>query len=360
MKAATLAWNLVTENLPENQLLQKKIRVKITKLEKHLVHFPEGTVHLHIALGRHREKEYYTARLTLRVPSNILHFEKSADDVIKAFDDALEALLRELEKLQSKLRDEESWKRKERHKLLHELKASGFSALPLAKGTGPQNRREVVRDLLQQHYRDLLRHARRHIHQDELAGEIPKGTLDAKDIVDEVARKAMAKFDAGPKGMSLASWFYQLVHEELKRQRWLLKHKATEEISTDETKTLAEDAEKSAGYDVEQPLDIIEEELEPPVVRTESLIPDSAAMPPDEFVAQTDALTRLEQDMRNWPRSEREVFELYYVEGLEPEEIAMVTGQALEDVQRHIASIHSRLREEILGREAPQHKKEAD
>ena len=101
MKAATLAWNLVTENLPENQLLQKKIRVKITKLEKHLVHFPEGTVHLHIALGRHREKEYYTARLTLRVPSNILHFEKSADDVIKAFDDALEALLRELEKLQS-------------------------------------------------------------------------------------------------------------------------------------------------------------------------------------------------------------------------------------------------------------------
>ena len=347
-KAATLPWNLVTKNLPGHGLLLKEIRVRITKLEKHLVHFPEGTVHLHIALERHGEKEYYTAGLTLRVPSNILHFEKSADDVIKAFDDALEALLRELEKLQSKKRSEQSWKRKERRKLLHE-QANGFSTLPLAKGTGPQNRREVVRDLFQQHYKDLLRHARRHIHQDELAGEIPRGALDPKDIVDEVARKVMAKVDAGPKEMSLISWFYQLVHEELKRQHWLLKHKATEEIPTDETKTLPEDAERAAGYDVEQPLDIIEEELEPPVVRTESLIPDSTAMPPDEIVAQKDALARLEQDMRNWPRSEREVFELYYVEGLEPEEITMVTGQALAEVQRHIASIHSRLREEILG-----------
>ena len=196
-----------------------------------------------------------------------------------------------------------------------------------------------------------MRHARRHILQDELAGEIPRGALDPKDIVDEVARKAMAKVNDGPNGMSWVSWFYHLVHEELKRQHWLLKHKGTEEIAADETKTLPEDAERAAGYDIEQPLDIIEENLEPPVVRTESLIPDSTAMPPDEFVAQKDALGRLEQDMRNWPRSEREVFELYYVEGLEPEEIAMVTGQALAEVQRHIASIRSRLREEILGRE---------
>ena len=92
-----------------------------------------------------------------------------------------------------------------------------------------------------------MRHARRQIHQDELAGEIPKGALDPKDIVDEVASKAMTKKDAGPKGISVVSWFYQLVHEELKRQHWLLKHKATEEIPTDDTKTLAEDAERRAG-----------------------------------------------------------------------------------------------------------------
>src|ERR1700686_1803145 len=72
--------------------------------------------------------------------------------------------------------------------------------LPLAEGTGPQNRRVVVRDLFQQHYKDLLRHARRHIHQDELAGEIPRDALDPKDIVDEVARKAMAKVNDGPNG----------------------------------------------------------------------------------------------------------------------------------------------------------------
>jgi hypothetical protein len=43
-KPATLPWNLVAKNLPGHELLQKKIRVKITKLEKHLVHLPDGTV----------------------------------------------------------------------------------------------------------------------------------------------------------------------------------------------------------------------------------------------------------------------------------------------------------------------------
>jgi len=68
-------------------LLRKKLREKITKLEKHLKHFPKNTVHLQIVLERHPRKPLHIAALTLRVPSNILHSEKSARDVIKAFDE---------------------------------------------------------------------------------------------------------------------------------------------------------------------------------------------------------------------------------------------------------------------------------
>ena len=52
-----LPWKLVTKNLHGHELLRKKLREKISKLEKHLKHFPADTVHLHIALDRHLEVE---------------------------------------------------------------------------------------------------------------------------------------------------------------------------------------------------------------------------------------------------------------------------------------------------------------
>jgi DNA-directed RNA polymerase specialized sigma24 family protein len=52
--------------------------------------------------------------------------------------------------------------------------------------------------------------------------------------------------------------------------------------------------------------------------------------------------------MRDWPRPERKVFELYFGEGLEPGEIAMVTRQPLTTVRENIASIQRRLREAML------------
>src|SRR5205085_9865053 len=75
-----LPWNLVTKNLHGHELLRKKLHQKITKLEKHLEHFPPDTVHLQIVLERHPKKPLHSAALNLRVPSNILHSEKSSAD----------------------------------------------------------------------------------------------------------------------------------------------------------------------------------------------------------------------------------------------------------------------------------------
>ena len=343
-----LPWNLVTKNLHGHELLRKKLHEKITRLEKHLKHFPPGTVHLQIVLERHARKPLHNAALTLRVPSNILHSEKSAPDVIKAFDDTIKSLLRELESFKAELRRETFWKRKGRREQRRELEAPGFATEPMAEGTGPQEMEDVVREFFQQHYSRLVRHARRHIRLDELAGNIPKDALDAREIVDEVARRAVDKAQEKPGQMSWAVWLYHLIHEQIRRQRRVFKQKRIEEVSIDETKTLPEDVEKAAGYDAEQPLDIIEQELEPPVIRAEGLVPNPRTAPPDQIVAQKDLLEQLQQDMRDWPRREREVFELYFVEGLEPGEIAMVTRQPLTTVRENIASIQRRLREAML------------
>ena len=126
---STLPWNLATKDLHGHELLRKKLEEKIKKLEKHLQHYPAGSLHLQIVLERHPRKPLFVAKLTLRVPSNILRSEKSAWDVIKAFDDAVKALLRELASLKADLRREAYWKRKDRRKELHALKSAGGGLL---------------------------------------------------------------------------------------------------------------------------------------------------------------------------------------------------------------------------------------
>jgi len=84
-----------------------------TRKLPNLIHFPSDAVHLQVVLERHPKKLLHTATLTLRVPSNILHSEKSAPDIISAFDSAVKALLRELQSLKADLRRERFWKRKD-------------------------------------------------------------------------------------------------------------------------------------------------------------------------------------------------------------------------------------------------------
>jgi len=176
---ASHPWNLVTKNLHGHELLREKLREKIHKLETHLQHFPPGAVHLQIVLERHSKKPVHSAALALRVPSNVLHTKKTATEVIKAFDDAVKALLRILESLKGELRREHLWKRKQRREQLRDLKATGFATEPQAEGAGPQKFEDVFREFVQQHYSRLSRHARRHIRHDELTAEVPRGALDA-------------------------------------------------------------------------------------------------------------------------------------------------------------------------------------
>jgi len=331
-----IPWNIVTKNLSPDDAripLGKKLQQKIAKFDRFLVHFPPDAVHLQIDLEKHPRKDRYLASLTLRVPSDILHSEEAGRDLIGAFDDAVKSLLRKLKSYKSSLRREKFWKRKERREKLHALKATGFAPAPQDKGKGPQTHKEVVRELFQRHEKEFLRHVRRHILQDELAGDLPRDTVNPRDVLNEVARRAEAKADKGPKRGSWLTWFYRLIHQELKRQRRLWKHKERGDSSAGKTKTSREETKVTARQ--VPAADVIRDEV-----------------PPVEIAARKDVVAQLEQDMRNWPRPEREVFELYYVEGLDPEEIMMVTDQPLKTVRENLESIQSRLRDEIVAQKA--------
>src|SRR5207247_1971013 len=260
------------------------------------------------------------------VPSNILHSQKSAPDVIKSFDDAVKALRRELESLKSDLRREALWKRKARRAELRAAKEFLFAAAPMAAGTGPQNDTDVIRALIGQSHARLLRYVRRHLWHEVALGKIGRDAIEARTVVDEVARQALAAPEKKPAKLGFLLWLYVLARQELTRRCKALQAQARETVALEEPRVLPEDAEAAAGYEPEQPLDIIEQTLEPPIVEAKDLIPDARATPPDEVLAQKELLEQLQQTANNWPKPEREAFELYFVEGFEPEEIGMMLG----------------------------------
>ncbi|RME93218.1 MAG: sigma-70 family RNA polymerase sigma factor [Verrucomicrobia bacterium] len=343
-----IPWNLVFRRFRGHELLPKKIHQKLGKLARHLCHFPEGTVHLHILLERHPKKDLYRAALTLRVPSNILRSEKENADPIGAFDDAVRALLRELEGLKAELRRDAAWKRRARRQQLRQLKLAGFAPAPQAEGEGPQSFQDVLRALVEANHRRLLRFVRRQLWHDVSSGEIPAGAIDPRAVVDEVVRQALANPQRKPADQSYLLWLYALARRELARRRREIRQRLAAGESLEDIRPLTEEEARLEGYDPEQPLDLVERLLEPPVAEVRDFVPDDHAASPDAELVRRELLAEMRRAASHWPRLEREVFELSYVEGFEPYEVAMVLGVSEDRVRELMQSVQERLREEVL------------
>ncbi len=338
----TLTWNLVTKNLQPSALLQEKFRQKISKLERHLQHFPPDAVHLQIHVEKHPKRKLFISALTLRLPSSILRGEKSAADPIPAFDHAVKAVLRELSALKAGLRCEARWKRKDRRP-----ESLRFARAPLPAGVGPQTLADSVSALLQQYYPRLVEFIRRRLRRAQLAGEIPAGAVDPHAVADEVAQQALARPERKPSSLTYPLWFYSLAREELKRRIRNLEEERNKIVSLDESVPLPESAGQDEGYDAEQPLQIIERKLEPDVINVNEMLPDPHADSPDFAAAQRDLVDWLQRMSVKWPKQEREVFEFYFLEGLEPDEIAMIEKLRLPQVMDLIGLVQTRLRDTV-------------
>jgi DNA-directed RNA polymerase specialized sigma24 family protein len=287
------------------------------------------------------KKGTYTVKLTLRLPSNILHAEKSDDDLLHAIDAATSALESEVKSLKAELRRDFRWKRPAWRARMHR-EALVFGE-PMEAGTGPQTHADLVADLLAAHDEHLLEHARRGVRMAELSGELPTGAMEARDIVDEAARICLAHPEKKPDHLTHEQWFYRLIREELVRQcRDFAKEHFPAERADRDQGSLRDEAE---GYDAEQPLDLITREIESEDDPPEELIADRASVPPDAAIAGQELVEWLQQDVKRWPASEQEAFELYYLVGFDTGDIARIRHKRKEETDALIAKIQLRLRD---------------
>jgi len=347
----TITWNLVAKNIRPDSALEQELRKKIGRLEARLEGLLPPAPHLQIFLEKHPRKESYTTVLRLRTRVEIFESNRAAPASFASFDAALEALEREMERVEPKPHPERKalprkgappGGRKPREGRLE------FAAEPLRKGRPPESAEDMVRDFFRQHYDQLLHHARGHIRDFELTEEIPSGALDARDLVDEAARQAEVKAREKPETMSWLVWIYHLLHQELRRQRDALRQEAIQDVSVEERVTLPE-LRPQALLPLEK---IIQKDMEPEVIKIEDVMADPEAAPPDQLEAAKDLLEYLQRSIQARPRVERDVFEFYVVQGFEPAEVARKTGQSLKKVKDIVTAIQRRLLEELRTEEA--------
>lgn len=347
--ADPITWNMVCKNMTPNQALRNKVTQKVRKLDQHLVNFPHDALHLVVAMEKHASKPLHEVHLTLRLPSNVLHCEKSAAEPIPAFDLAVKALLRELKTFKAHLRREHKWRKETLADTLPQPRT--LSPEPIDDGAGPQSLEDVIRDLFQAQYPRMLDYVSRQLGQNVQLGRLHRNEIDPRSVVDEVARIALSDPREKPSKLTHQLWFYTLLRKELHRR-------VEEAVNKHQLESHLEEPEIGEEEDQDQH-QLLEAD---PVVSPETDdsdpddLPDSSLDTPDHLAARDDLVDLIRHRIHDWPDIEKDVFELHFLEGFESHEIALLHHTKEDRIRTITENIQERLREllkdEVLRRTA--------
>jgi ribosome-associated translation inhibitor RaiA len=103
------------QGVSERSPIQREVRRQATRLDRHLKKFDPDLVDLRLGLLRRvRPRPFFSASVTLYLPSTQLHAAEDASQPVVAVKHAFSELLRELKKFKAKLRGEDKVRRASR------------------------------------------------------------------------------------------------------------------------------------------------------------------------------------------------------------------------------------------------------
>jgi RNA polymerase sigma factor (sigma-70 family) len=181
---------------------------------------------------------------------------------------------------------------------------------------------------------------RRQVAHDEATGDVPPGAIDPPAVVDEVARRALTFPQSKPDRLGYLLWLYALARQELQRRRKALRLQARQIVPLDPVRLLEDEAETSPDTGAAAP--------ESDLASDKDFVRPANTLAPDEAAARKELLEQMQQAARAWPKLERDFFELYFIEGFEPHDIAMILRVSASKAEETLASVQAKLREELL------------
>lgn len=339
-----LPWNIVTQRFTARDDLKNWVQREIKKLERHLTNFPHQQVHLQVLIELHKSSRNFTASLTLRLPSNLLNAKSLDEDPISAVSGAMKALIKEVERFKSELRHIKDRRRFRQKVQLSGAKYIEFAPEPLPEKAAPKDISQLLSQMIEDNYEQLLNYVKRQVEYLEARGEIPIRSIDAEAALDEAIKNVLSNINSKPDEIGYLPWLYQHINDEIQRRTKLIKRQGAKTVPVEELEEVFGEQSTISPL-IESMLN--EPENEEQVAMSKPSL-RSAILPPDEELAEKEFIDTLIETSRQWEKIDRDVFELHFIEGFEADDCAMILQLTPEEVKKTIQKVHERIREKII------------
>jgi RNA polymerase sigma factor (sigma-70 family) len=302
-------------------------------VERYLVRFPSDTAELHVHVEKSRHRNYYRVSEQLLVPGATLTARQEGYDLMAAVRKSFDELERELLRHISRLRQDDTWRRKERREELRRLK----KAIDAQPDTGAEQLGDLVRELLPK----LQHFVQREIAALRARGDLNPGYPTPDDIVDEVLARAYQRLDQRPPDLDTLQWLYQLTHEVLGEEVREYARETGRFVSTETTPPQPRDYtldERDQGvYEFWQPEEMFKlEDVRPVTDET-----------PEEIVGEEELRKYFHEVLARMPNNWRRAIWLTQAEGIPLPKVARMIGASEEQVKRWIQQGDEYLRAQL-------------
>jgi RNA polymerase sigma factor (sigma-70 family) len=309
--------------------VQNVIDQHILELERQLQHLDASAVSFQGRMARPANTQVYELTLVLTFSDSSLTATEKGREVRSLLRSGFDALIRDVRRHHGLGRDE---------------RQADAGSAPTDAGLDP----EIDKGRLDQYMPRLSQYVQREISYYVATGEIMPDLVRIEDVVDETVMRALTEREAKPRSLGVDPWLITLAADVL------TKHVQQIERRRDALGRQEESVEqKLSRVPPEQVGSAIEDEMyqwyQPDEnLHLEDVLADPHMRSPEEIAA----TEQLQQDLNRMiaflPKRWRDVFVLHNVEDFTLQEISIVMGQTLDQVQEDLEAAQEFLQERLM------------
>ncbi len=303
---------------PLEKLLQRRSR----KARQMLPTFRSHDLDLHVTLEKLSRGKQYQTTLVLTLPQTAFRVEDIEENVKASLTRAFDELMRKIKRFKSQLNRERFWQR-----------PTGRTAASPGPGRSLPHVEEAINNNLDK----VENYIRRELFHKALSEHFPPGVVQPQALVDEVFLDVSARVNGKPDNLTFEQWMFQIARDKVRAK--IVELEAVRDQPHIEETRGEEDRFDDEVLNFYQP----DESL-----RLEDLLPDQHVDNPEEILASEEIEDQVQRIIAQLPRSVRESFVLYALEGFNSDEVAMITGRRPTEVLADVERARTRIKEEIV------------
>ncbi len=309
-------------NVELTEALKATVERRSRKARKMLPTFRAHDLDLHVSLEKLSTGKSYQVSLVLAFPQTAIRVEDIQDSALTAVTGAFDDLMRKIKRFKSQLSRERFWQRQP-------AKVPGGAAAP----SGLVKVEEAINANLDK----VENYIRRELFHQALIERFPPGLLQPQALVDEVFLDVSSRINAKPANLSLEQWMFQIAREKVSQKIRNLDGERDqphiEELRFEQDQW---DDEVLNFYQPDEAL------------RLEDLLTDTHSDNPEQILASEEMEEQVQKIIAGLPRSVRESFVLYALEGFNSDEVAMITGKQPKQVKTEVEQARTQLRQQLI------------